>query len=285
MNNLPLKQLGIFGRNISYTLSPLIFSELSKIEAKNVNYKTYDGPLDLLLAQSLTAQLAGWNVTIPYKRDILRYCDFKSKDVQILGAANTISIQNGQLFAENTDVFGILKSLEKLDLKNKKILLLGAGGAARAAVLALSRLGVDEIAILNRNNKHAHLLIEDMGPFVSAKLSCVEGIGSLPFDFSGLIHARPYGADRYDNLVLHLQKEGFIFDMVYRPQNTPLRVLSNKFGFNFVDGLQMLVWQALRAWEIWHLEHKENEKYSTATHSVFDLIYKKIANVLSEEAL
>lgn len=267
---------GVWGKNISYTMSPKIFSELSKITGEPCLYNAYDKNMDALtITELVNKKVTGWNVTIPFKSAVLDFCQDKGFDALVTGAANTISVKDGKLRADNTDIYGVQKVLETLDLKNKKILMLGAGGAARAAIVALSRLGVSEIALVNRSVERAESLIHDLSTAVSTKLYFVADVEKLDHKFEGLIHARPYCGENIEPLLNHI--DTFIFDMVYRSSPTQLETLAHLHSLKFFDGLSMLVWQAMRSWDLWL---SDESKSISQNREVFEKIYLSLGDRL-----
>jgi len=162
-----MKKLFLIGKSLKHSISPFIhnriLSELS-IDAiySNVELSSIEKLREFVEMVRKDEDVVGFNITIPYKEDILEFCDEVSEDVRIIKAANTVKKEEGKLLAYNTDWIGFKKSLEDIgvDVKDKKILVLGSGGAAKACIYGLYRMGTKEVFVANRTYEKEEMLRE-----------------------------------------------------------------------------------------------------------------------------
>jgi len=191
----------------------------------------------------------GLSITMPYKETIVQHLDNTDSHTTKIGACNTVvRAQDGKLYGFNTDTAGVVRPLEKrLPLEQAKILVLGAGGAARAAVFGLKERGA-EIYILNRSAAPAQKLAHQ------ARARIVKHAADLKkMSFDVIINATPVGMGNSRESPL---KEGeinarFVFDMIYDPAETSLMRLAKARGAELIPGIEMFVHQAARQFEIW----------------------------------
>ena len=204
---------------------------------------------------------AGVNITIPHKQAacaIAHYCDDAACAA---GAANLLVFRNGQIEAHNSDIRGLQASLVAEcgpdGVRGKHVVILGAGGAARAAVLACDALKAAEIHVLNRTERRAQTLVHEVSGFTSVNLNA-GGMGAwaevAPLSRL-LIHATSAGMDDNAPLGLDLKllpSDAAVCDLVYRPLETPLLAAARELGYRRIDGLGMLMHQAVPAFEAFY---------------------------------
>ena len=192
----------------------------------------------------------GSNVTMPLKLDAVALADSASDRAVATGAANLLMIREGRLVAANTDVGAIATLLAKLHEAKARmgsVTLLGNGGAARAALVALKLVGVTNVRVQARDLAEARKLAVEFG-LETGPVPFTEPIVS-----DGLINATPLGMPGRDCLNCELQDmpaQGWVFDMAYGPSETPLVEAAKKAGLQLVDGLDMLVEQAAASFEL-----------------------------------
>jgi len=241
---------GVAGNPIGHSLSPLMHNTAFRRESVNAVLL----PLKVrTLADLLTVvrelPLAGLAVTMPLKQEVLPYLATSDPLTAKIGACNTLRIGgDGKIVGFNTDVAGVVRPLQKrLRLKGAKIAVLGAGGAARAAVFGLMEQGA-EVVIVNRTHENAVALARK----AKAKAMKQELLKKNRFDV--LINTTPCGMAGVKQ-ALPLEPEelnaGLVFDMVYNPLETPLVKLAHERGVPVVSGLEMFVQQGARQFEIW----------------------------------
>jgi 3-dehydroquinate dehydratase/shikimate dehydrogenase len=244
---------GVAGKPIVHSLSPLLHNTAFRstgIDAVFLPLPT-DSPHDLVhLARELP--LAGLSITMPLKQTILPLLDHIDPLAAQVGAANTIlRTQRGQLHGYNTDVAGITTPLEKrlgASLKDARILIQGAGGAARAAVFGLRAKGA-EVWILNRTPSTAAALATEAGAHLADPSMLT------PANFDILVNATPAGMHGAPAQTLPPSDTPLpaklIFDMVYRPLETPLIQQARAQGLPVITGVEMFVHQGARQFELW----------------------------------
>ncbi len=251
---------GVVGNPIAHSLSPLMQNTAFRRENVNAVFlplKTRT--LDDLLTLARELPLAGIAVTMPFKQEVLPHLanPVLPKSVPLthrIGACNTLRTgADGKLYGFNTDVDGVIRPLEKrLKLKGARIAVLGAGGAARAAVFGLVDQGA-EVFIVNRTHENAVKLAKESK---AKALNPEKFAGSPRFDI--LINATPCGMagskqqlpPPFDNGKKELNA-GLVFDLVYNPFETPLIKLAQGRGIPVIGGLEMFVQQGARQFEIW----------------------------------
>ena len=201
-----------------------------------------------LLACVRDIPLHGVSVTMPYKEEVVRYLDNTDSYTGKIGACNTIvRAQDGKLYGFNTDTAGIIRPLQqRIFLEQAKILVLGSGGAARAAVFALKERAA-EVYILARTATQAQKLARQ------AKARTVRRADLKKLAFDVIINATPVGMGnpKESPLQAHEIKARYVFDMVYDPVETKLLKLAKAAGAETISGIEMFVQQAARQFEIW----------------------------------
>ncbi|MDE1176265.1 MAG: shikimate dehydrogenase [Edaphobacter sp.] len=244
------KVYGVAGNPIKSSLSPIMLNAAFRRETVNAVYLALQATKvnDLLkLVQELPIQ--GLSITMPHKQEIMQHLENTDPLSAKIGACNTIMrTQDGKLYGFNTDVAGIVGPLEKrISLKGAKVLVLGAGGAARAAVFGLRDRGA-EVFILNRTAETAQKLARQAG----AKTIKKEAVAKTQFDV--IINATPIGMAGMKGAAMLDAKElntKLVFDLVYNPIETPLIRLARQQGIPFITGVEMFVQQGARQFEIW----------------------------------
>jgi 3-dehydroquinate dehydratase/shikimate dehydrogenase len=248
---------GVAGNPVGHSLSPLMQNTAFHRERVNSVYlplKTESVEDLFTLARHLP--LGGLSITMPLKQQVLPYLANVDPLTARLGACNTIRMGvDGKLYGFNTDVAGIVRPLEKrVSLKGARVLVLGAGGAGRAAVYGLAEKGA-QVSIWSRNEARAKELAADASssPGTSAVAAITENeIAKTTFDV--LINATPCGMSGNSHL-LPLEtdewKARLVFDLVYNPLETPLLKEARTRGFAVIQGVEMFVHQGARQFELW----------------------------------
>jgi 3-dehydroquinate dehydratase / shikimate dehydrogenase len=241
---------GVAGNPIAHSLSPLMHNTAFRRESVNavmlpLKVKT----LDDLLAVVRELPLGGVAVTMPLKQEVLPHLANMDPLTARIGACNTLRTgADGKLYGFNTDVAGVVRPLEKrMKLKGARIVVLGAGGAARAAVFGLVDQGA-EVFVVNRTHDKAVALARK----AHAKSLKQELLAKNHFD--ALINTTPCGMEGIKQALPIKENElnaSLVFDMVYNPQTTPLLKLAHSRGIPIIGGLEMFVQQGARQFEIW----------------------------------
>jgi 3-dehydroquinate dehydratase / shikimate dehydrogenase len=241
---------GVAGDPIAHSLSPAIMNAAFRRENVNAVYLgLHAKTLKDLLNCVREIPIHGISVTMPYKEAILPYLDNTDSHTTKIGACNTVvRAQDGKLYGFNTDAAGIVRPLERRlsTLEGARILVIGAGGAARAAVFGLKERG-SEVYILNRSAAPAKKLAHQ----AHARIMKRPDLKKLAFDV--IINATPVGMGNTRDTPLQ-EKEinaRYVFDMVYDPAETRLLKLAKERGAQIIPGIEMFVHQAARQFEIW----------------------------------
>ena len=240
---------GVAGDPISHSLSPVIMNAALRRETVNGVYLALHAKtLKDLLACVREIPIHGLSITMPYKQAIIPHLDNTDAHTAKIGACNTVvRAQDGKLYGFNTDAAGIVRPLQqRIELEKAKILVLGAGGAARAAVYGLKERGA-EVYILNRSVGPAQKLAR------SARARLLKRADLKKLSFDVIVNATPVGMGNTRESPLNANeiKARYVFDMVYDPPETKLLKLAKEAGSQVIPGIEMFVQQAARQFEIW----------------------------------
>ena len=257
-----MKKLFLIGKSLKHSISPFIHNRILSefnIDAiySNVELSSIEKLKEFVEMVRKDKDVVGFNITIPYKEDILEFCDEVSEDVRIIKAANTVKKEDGKLLAYNTDWIGFKKSLEDrgVDVKDKKILVLGSGGAAKACIYALYRMGAKEVFVANRTYEKAARLKEVFQDIL--KIIPVEWLRRYEFKYDIIINTTSVGMfpnienSPFDFDIYEHDPPVFVYDMIYNPLKTTFLKEAEKKGSKTENGLKMLVYQAVEAEKIW----------------------------------
>lgn len=240
---------GVAGDPVSHSLSPAIMNAALRRENVNGVYLALHAKaLPDLIACVRDIPIHGLSITMPYKESILQHLDNTDSHTTKIGACNTVvRAQDGKLYGFNTDTSGVVRPLEqRITLQGAKILVLGAGGAARAAVFGLKERGA-EVYILNRSAGPAQKLAR------SARARTIKRPDLKKLSFDVIINATPVGMGSSKESPL-TEKEinaRYVFDMIYDPAETTFMTLARARGATVIPGVEMFVHQAARQFEIW----------------------------------
>jgi shikimate dehydrogenase len=247
----------IIGYPLGHTVSPDMhnsaFSKLGLPHSYEVMEVSPELLSDVLSNRIRKESFGGASVTIPYKIEIIKYLDKVSESAKRIGAVNTIDYRSGVLYGYNTDASGGVRALSESygDLSCAKVVLLGAGGAARALAYELAPI-VDELLILNRSIDKAKSLSRQIGN--NTIYNSIER-QNLIESANILINATPVGMSPKTCLSpvnpVHLHPDIFVYDIIYNPIKTRLLIDAEKVGCRTLSGLWMLVYQGVEAFKIW----------------------------------
>src|SRR6476660_8191622 len=240
---------GVAGDPVAHSLSPVIMNAALRRENVNGVYLALHAKtLKDLLACVRDIPIHGLSVTMPYKEAILKHLDTTDSHTTKIGACNTVvRAQDGKLYGFNTDTAGVVRPLEqRMTLEQARILVLGAGGAARAAVFGLKERGA-EVYILNRSAGPAQKLAHQ------ARARIAKRADLKKLTFVVIIHATPVGMGNMRESPLHENEINtrYLFDMIYDPAETRLMKMAKERGAEVIPGIEMFVHQAARQFEIW----------------------------------
>lgn len=260
----PPRLAGVVGWPVAHSLSPKIhrfWLQEHGIQGAYVPLAVRNEDFAVALNGLRTSGFAGINVTVPHKEAAFAVAHALDEPATAAGAANLLLFENGQFIGRNTDVEGLQRALADTlgedALKSEAILVLGAGGAARAAVLACGRMGAADIRILARNNDRVQAMMRALSPHVRAKLtSSVWGdLGVAAEGTVLLVNATSAGMKGGVPLDLDigmLPKAAAVCDIVYSPRETELLKIAKARGHRTIDGLGMLMHQAVPAFQAFY---------------------------------
>jgi shikimate dehydrogenase len=249
----------VIGHPIAHSRSPLIHGQWLKEHGIDGSYAAIDvAPAELpaFFERLRSGEFAGGNVTIPHKEAVFALCDSVDPLATTIGAVNTLVVRNGKVHGTNTDYLGFLGNLDASapgwsDGPNDA-LIIGAGGAARAVLVALRRRDGGKVHVLNRTLEKAQALVREIdGPFEAHGL---DEFASLAPQIGLVVNTTSIGmaGSRFDWLDLDLlAPTTLVTDIVYTPLVTPLLADAARRGFKTVDGLGMLLHQAVPGFEAW----------------------------------
>ncbi|MHA1835546.1 MAG: shikimate dehydrogenase [Candidatus Odinarchaeia archaeon] len=273
----------LIGNPVSHSLSPLMQNLAFKIKGLNIAYIAFPVKREQLAdaIKGLKAlEFIGANVTIPYKTDVINLLNKVDKMAMSIGAVNTILNSNGELIGYNTDGLAAFKLItEKItNLKETKVLILGAGGVARAISYYLAKEGV-ELLFVNRTVQRALNLIEDLrkefGEKSKLKLVKSGALHNIIKNVKLIINATPLGMwPNVDNSPLeekYLTPDHIVFDTVYNPLETRLIKAAKTIGCPVIEGYKMLVLQGAFSFKIWTGEEPPIKKMER-------IVYEKLKN-------
>ena len=255
-----IKKYAVFGNPIEHSMSPLIHEYFAKNLKINLSYVPILGSLGKFEKEAkifLGNGGSGFNVTLPFKEDAFKLAETKSKIARITGSVNTISVKNGIIHGDNTDGIGFVKDMKnniEYDFNDKKILVVGAGGAAMGVIPSILNENPSELKIYNRTFEKAKSLsdsFENIGPVEAVSQDKIH-----KHNFDLIINATSIGIN---NIKFELSKkilntETVCYDMSYGKISNSFKMWSNENNLKFHDGLGMLLEQAAESFYIWELQ-------------------------------
>jgi shikimate dehydrogenase len=255
-----MKTYCIIGDPVSHSLSPAMhnaaFNSLS-LDNVYIAYKVASHELESSVESLRSINISGFNVTIPHKSTILRYLDEIDLISREAGAVNTVTNIDGKLRGSNTDVEGFLQPLlnRSIDFKGLSVLLLGAGGSARAVVTSLSNVGaISKLVVANRTcSKSLELCkLADLHG-LNCSVSSIEEAKAIAKHFDLIVNATSVGLQSNESILdsEDIDRNSTVYDLVYRPVMTKLLENAQEKGARIIYGYEMLLEQGARAFEIW----------------------------------
>lgn len=256
------KIYGVLGYPVTHSLSPLMhnaaFTHLG-IDAEYVFFEKSPEELEAFLHSLKVQGIYGINVTIPYKEKVIPYLSFICEDAKLIGAVNTIIVGDGGLVGFNTDGEGFLRHLNGdlgFQVTQKKVAILGAGGASRAVSVMVSRQKPKTLFIFDVDSRKQDELIQHLkGNFPDVIFHCASSIDQLLQEGADLlINTTPVGMKPNDPCLVdekYLHKDMLVYDLIYNPQETKLLTLARQRGARVANGLGMLLYQGMLAFTKW----------------------------------
>lgn len=259
-------KFAVIGHPIQHSLSPLMHNANFKALQIDASYEALNIPeKHFALIKEIIAEkgLNGFNVTIPHKMNIIPYLDGMDDNAKAIGAVNTVHIVDGKWYGYNTDGVGYVKGL--LDtypqVKDARILILGAGGASKGIAYALSQVVTKKVTVANRTMsrfEHWHIDVE------TVSLAYAE---SHLAQFDVIINTTPLGMNGNQDVAIdlvHLKPSAIVSDIVYNPAMTPILEQAKQKGNDVYNGLDMFVYQGAESFKIWTQRHAAIDVMRTA---------------------
>ncbi|WP_296868011.1 shikimate dehydrogenase [uncultured Methanobrevibacter sp.] len=274
--------VGLIGHPVEHSFSPPMHN--AAFDALNMDYAyvAFDvNPNDLKSAieGAESLNIKGFNVTIPHKVDVMQYLDDLDEVARLIGAVNTIDFKN--LKGYNTDGIGAVKAIEEVtSIKNKNVVVTGAGGASRAISFYIAKYGAESLTILNRNEAKAESLasdVSDSGLIGEVAYDSINAIGNYMEGADVLIDTTPLGMhpNISDEPIVKadmMDEDLVVFDAVYNPNETVLIKEAIKANAKPVYGIKMLLYQGAESFKIW-----------TGKTAPVDVMEKALRNTLNLE--
>ena len=254
------KSFAVIGDPIDHSLSPNIhsaaFRELN-LDCSYIAYRIPTGELEEGIEGLKKIRIDGFNVTVPHKIEMMKYLDKVDESCSLIGAANTVTNKEGILKGYNTDMDGFLEPFKKKKLKieNMKVILLGAGGAARAIVAGFAKEKAKSITIANRTLEKAKRLSEFAKRIgLDANAIKIEDVNDSAKDYNIIVNATSVGLKNEPSPISldNINEKTVVYDIVYMPMNTDFIKKAKVKNAVIIFGYEMLLGQAVRAFEIWH---------------------------------
>jgi len=275
------EQIGCFGCPIDENPTVVIMEAGFRALGLDYRYNT-----TLLRAEDLedgirglrAFNMVGGNFTIPHKVEVIKYLDGLTATAQVIGAVNTVYFEDGKLMGDNSDGKGFLKSLADGDIgiAGKKVVILGAGGAARAISVELALAGTGEIVIVNRSEEKGNYLADYVSKNTPAKASFVlwDSTYEIPADTDILVNATNIGLfpdkSRPNIDYQTLTESMVVCDVIPNPPHTPFLAAAEKRGCRTFTGFGMLVNQAAINFKLW-------TGYDAPIEAMSEALYKEFA--------
>lgn len=253
---------GIFGYPVKHSKSPIFQTVAFDYLGINAVYLPFCiKPEDIKKAiESIkTLNIKGVNITIPFKEEAVKYVDEVSEEVKVIGALNTIKNIDGYLIGYNTDCYGFIEGLKEImeDIKGKRILVIGAGGASRAIIYGLLKEGVEKLYLANRTLHRASAIIEDFKKHFRVVDKIVEPLSLADIDnildnVEVIVNTTSVGLNDSDKPLFdydRIIRRHIVVDIIYK--QTKLLQHAKELGCRYQDGYPMLIYQGAKSFEIW----------------------------------
>ena len=245
---------GLIGEKLGHSVSPAIHSKLYKILNMDARYDLFEIEKQNLKADFNALRekgVRGLNVTIPYKVDIMEYLDEVSVQVEKIGAVNTVCFEKDKVIGHNTDYYGFGRMLQKnsIPVKDKRIVVLGAGGVAKAVIQYFIDNNCKEVLLVSRDTKRAAESFKEVNIIDYEELNLLKQ-GDV------IVNCTPCGMyPKIENSPVNemcISKFSSAVDLIYNPEETLFLKFARKNNIKAVNGLYMLVGQAIVAEELWN---------------------------------
>jgi len=253
-----MKKYALIGHPLGHSMSPLIHEKLFALSGKSdCSYELVDiAPEELSKSPEFLGSFSGLNVTIPHKQAVISLIDEMGESAERYNSVNCINNADGKLIGYNTDCDGFVRSAEQLPLGGN-VAVLGCGGVGRMIAIEVARHGGNiTLAVIPQDVKNAQILVTEILEKCPGTSIRIVDISELEGNFDLLINATPVGMfPRVDACAVSdkvIENSGSVFDVIYNPKETLLMKKARALGKTAVGGAAMLVYQAVKAHEIWY---------------------------------
>ena len=257
-----MKKFLVIGNPIKHSLSPELHNYWIKennIQAVYEKKELNENELDKLIFETKDKKIHGFNITVPFKKLIIPHLDKLTPEANETQSVNTVYLKDNKIIGHNTDIDGFMLSIKnlKLNIRKKRVLILGAGGVVSSIIFALNKMNVSNIIICNRTKTKANNLRK-----IFKNLTIIDW-GEIP-DFDLIINATSLGLKEDDKINLDFSKVGkkkLFYDLIYNPEETNFLKIGKELGSITENGKLMFIYQAQLAFEVWHgIKPKINDK-------------------------
>ena len=252
-----MKKYLVIGNPIEHSLSPELHNYWIKnnvIKATYEKMKITNDQIKNLISEIKNGKINGLNITVPFKQEVIKHLDHLSDEANKTQSVNTILLKDDKTFGHNTDIEGFEYSVKfnKIDLKNKSIFIMGAGGVVPSIIYALNKMQVSNITISNRTKSKAENLKN-----LFEKVKVIDW-GEIP-EFDMIINATSIGLNNQEKINLNLPKvkSKLFYDVIYNPKETNFLKFGKENGNKVLNGKMMFIYQAFFAFKLWHNKEPE----------------------------
>ena len=278
-----MKKLGLLGEKLGHSYSKEIHEIFFKLTGKDASYKLIEKEMEDIpsfMQELREGKFDGVNVTIPYKNEVMNYMDNISDSAKKIGAVNTITVKNGKLIGDNTDYFGFLKTLQQNDInvKDGKILMLGTGGAAKAVYNVLIDEGAKNIYLATISENDSFEIRKGDRLIHYSEIRNVRNVNLI-------VNCTPVGMYPAVNMTpleeVNMINTDCVVDIIYNPEETVLMKKYKERNVKAVNGLTMLIFQAIKSEEIWN-DEKYDDEVLKKVHEKLGLTREQFINAKNE---
>ncbi len=277
---------GLIGNPVEHTLSPAIHNTLAEMEGHNLVYVPFHVEKGLLadaIKGAYGLNVLGMNVTVPYKSDVLTSLVAIDELAEKIGAVNTLVRTEGGYKGYNTDILGLYRAMssEGIRLEGKEIILLGAGGVSRAVAILCAWKGAKKVYLLNRSIERAKAVAQEVNNAFGKECICpmeINDYKKIPTGRYLAVQGTSVGLYPDADKAVIEDKEFYemihtAYDLVYRPEMTKFMKLAEEAGAKTYNGLKMLLYQGIIAYELWNEAEISEEK----ALKIYEILKEKVA--------
>lgn len=258
------KVLGLIGNPVEHTLSPAIHNTIAGCMKENVIYVPFpvEKDVEAAIKGAYALGIQGMNITVPYKSDAIPYLVEIDREASIIGAVNTLVRTEGGFKGYNTDLPGLYRAIlsEGIEVKGSRVIIVGAGGAARAATFMCAFYKAESVIILNRTVEKAITIAEEIKEKTGFAAITALSIGEYDkIEGDGYLVLQATKAGLSPNVeetpicdAAFFKKAAVVYDLIYTPEETAFMRLAKEQGAKAYNGLKMLLYQGVAAYEMWN---------------------------------